>query len=491
MPANITNVFVLMLENRSFDHMLGYSGITGTDAATGRPTAVEGPPDGVFNSYQDASYPATTGAPETMPVDPGHEFLDVLQQLSGTTQYPAGGPYPAISNDGFVSDYAVSPTKNEGNAKDDFGAIMRCYAADQLPVLNALARAFAVCDHWHAAVPGPTWPNRLFACCASAAGLDHSPSAAEILKWDTIDGFKCQHGSIFEALNAKPGTSWKIYSGDGTPMALALKGVTPNDIRHMQEFADAVKLPTYPYSLTWIEPNYGDIALGTFKGGNSQHPLDGVTGGEALIKQVYEAIRASPHWPTSLLILTWDEHGGFYDHVAPPAATPPGDAIQDPAYNQYGFPFDRLGVRVPAVIVSPQIRAGTIDHRTYDHSSIPATIEAVFGLNPLTARDAASRNVLSLLTEDPPRQDAPVTLPEPAAPGAVPVSQRTPDPAEDVSQGSLPVFLHVALRHATDGMAEADKQAELQRARNIQTRQEAANYIEDKRPDAPVPNQAG
>jgi len=112
----------------------------------------------------------------------------------------------------------------------------------------------------------------------------------------------------------------------------------------------------YPWLYTWIEPNYGDVASRTYKGGNSQHPLDGVTHGEALIKATYEAIRNSPHWNNSLLIVTWDEHGGFYDHVAPPRnAEPPGDTQPGSKYNQYGFTFGQYGVRVPAIVVSPLI----------------------------------------------------------------------------------------------------------------------------------------
>lgn len=480
MPANITNIFVLMLENRSFDHMLGFSGITGTNAETGARTAVEGPPAGAANTYQGHSYQAATPAPDAMPVDPGHEFVDVVTQLCGAgAQYTSGGAYPPINNSGFVSDYAVSPTADEANAKDDFGAIMRCFTPDQLPVLNALARAFAVCDHWHASVPGPTWPNRLFACAASSGGLDHSPSSEEIIKWETIEGFELEHGSIFDALRGKSASGWRVFSGDNLPMVAALKNISLGEILHYNDFAAAVAQAQYPWLLTWIEPNYGDVALGTFKGGTSQHPMDSVTAGEALIKSTYEALRASPHWDTSLLIITWDEHGGFYDHVAPPRATPPGDTPKNTGTNKYGFTFDRLGVRVPAVIVSPLIPANTVDHRPYDHSSIPATVETVFGLPPLTARDQAASNVTSLLSLATPRADAPMTLPDPAPPAEVPVAQQAPAPDSSANKGNLPGFLHVAMLRDLASTAAADTEATLNRVQNIQTRAQANAYLNE------------
>src|SRR5262249_42533801 len=135
----------------------------------------------------------------------------------------------------------------------------------------------------------------------------------------------------------------------------------------------------YPYQYTFIEPNYGDLTSGTYEGGSSQHPMDSVANGEQLIQTIYEAIRSSKVWDSSLLIIIYDEHGGFYDSFAPGAAVPPDDGSPG-TYNQYGFNFAQLGVRVPAVVVSPWIAQGTVDHTTYDHSSVPATIESLFGL---------------------------------------------------------------------------------------------------------------
>ena len=482
MPA-LTNIFVLLLENRSFDHMLGFSGLTGTDPDTQQPTKINGLSGTEINHYRGQTYRTMPQASETMPVDPGHEFLDVLEELCGANAAAApGGAYPKIDNSGFVSDYAVSHSSDEGNAPGDYGAILRCFAPEQLPVLNALAKNFLLCDNWHASMPGPTWPNRLFACAASSNGLDHSPSTGEMIILEMIDGLEFKNGSIFDRLKEKSEKPWRIFAGDEFPLVSALKGIDPYfDISRYDDFATEVAKPDYPWLLTWIEPNYGDTFNGTFQGGNSQHPLDGVTPGEKLIKDAYEAIRNSPHWETSLLIVTWDEHGGFYDHVAPPAATPPGDTEPGSKFNQYNFAFDRYGVRVPAVIVSPLIPANRIDHQLYDHSSIPATIEAAFQLQPLTARDAAANTMLPRLTLDVARSDAPKTLPLPAQPGAAPPPRQVPPMESTVDRGNLPGFVHIAMRHDIALSPLEQKRAILRRVQAIQTRAQAKQYMDEVR----------
>jgi phospholipase C len=135
-----------------------------------------------------------------------------------------------------------------------------------------------------------------------------------------------------------------------------------------------------------------------------------------LIKAVYEAIRNSPVWNTSLLIIVYDEHGGFYDHVKPCCAIPPGDGIPEgqKTRNALGFDFAHYGVRVPAVIVSPLIPRGTVDHTLYDHSSILATLERLLGMKPLTKRDESAKDLRHLLTNQEPRDDCPKTLVSPA-----------------------------------------------------------------------------
>jgi phospholipase C len=459
--------------------MLGFSNLTGMDAVNGQSTPIRGLTGKEANRHGDSSFEVVAGADETMPLDPGHEFPDVLEQLAGPGASYVAGRYPPISNSGFVSDYVDSRTAGEGGATTNCGDIMKCFAPAQLPVLNALAREFAVCDSWHCAIPGPTWPNRLFACAASSDGLDHSPTSAEILTWETLDGVSFTHGTAFDALKRKSDTGWRIFSGDYFPMAAALKGVALADISHFDDFATQVSQPEYPWLLTWIEPSYGDVAAGTFKGGNSQHPRDGVSPGEALIKATYEAIRNSPHWNTSLLIVTWDEHGGFYDHVAPPPAIAPGDTPTGSKYSHFGFTFDQYGVRVPAVVVSPRIPRNTVDHRLYDHSSIAATLAAAFDLGSLTARDAAANNLVPLLSLADARNDTPSTLPEVAPVPPAPAAHATavPDMSGSVDAGTLPLMVHVAMRHDIATSPASDRHAILTRVQAIQTRQQAADYI--------------
>jgi phospholipase C len=177
----IQHVFVLMPENRSFDHLLGFSNITGIDAKTGSSTKVNGLSGGESNSFDGKTWPVASPADYSMTVDPGHEFSDVLCQLcGGTAQYPCGGQYPKIDSSGFVESYVEACRKTGQNRSP--GEIMQCYRLDQLVVLNALASQFAVCDGWYASMPGPTWPNRMFVHAASSGGLDHSPTRHPMLQ---------------------------------------------------------------------------------------------------------------------------------------------------------------------------------------------------------------------------------------------------------------------------------------------------------------------
>ncbi len=472
------HVFVLMLENRSFDHMLGFSAITGNDAATGAATQTDGLTGTESNSFGGLIYPVQKGASWVMPVDPGHEFDDVVTQLCGEgAAYPSGGAYPPLNNSGFVAAYA-----NTGGATDP-GEIMKCFSPEQLPVLNALAQEFVVCDRWHASMPGPTWPNRMFVHAASSSGLDHSPTTPEILQWETIAGFSFQNGTIYDRLMAK-GVTRRLYAGDEFPMIAALKGIGLGDIRPFHYFANDLQ-GSYPYSYTFIEPSYNPT--GDYKCSTSQHPLDDVTRGEALIKCTYEAIRNSPLWPDSLLIITWDEHGGFYDHVAPGAAVAPGDPSP---HSSFGFTFQQYGARVPAVIISPRIPGNLIDHRTYCHSSILATLEKLFGLPPMTHRDAAANELSSLLSLGTAR-NTPTSLPAPASSGLggcapvdcfeQPVSAPSPPvtvtrPEDPMDEGNIPAVVHVAMQHELELLPQRAEQIREQVA-SLVTRGDAAQYL--------------
>jgi phospholipase C len=425
--TKVEHIFVLMLENRSFDHMLGFSGLTGVDAVTGAPTSANdltglsfSNPDPNDPMHPAEAQPWAAYAITKAVGDPGHEFGNVVTQLAGRdAKYPAPtGGYPGpVNNSGFVQDYT-----DDGSSAPR--SIMNCYAQRQLPVLNELAREFAVCDAWFCSVPGPTFPNRFFAHAASSGGLDDSPSGLEI-GWNTVfDGFRFNNGTIFDLLD-EACIDWEVVEGDEFPATFALAGMTFNaTVRdRFTDFPDFVarleaggSAPAYVF----IEPHYGNILPGTsedYTCGTSQHPLDDVTSGERLIKETYEAIRNSRLWESSVLIITWDDHGGFCDHVPPEPAVPPGDGVSEAENVHHGFRFDQLGPRVPAVVVSPLIPRNTIDHTPYEHASIPATVERNFGLSSLTARDKAANDVLHLLSLDAPRSDTPAVLDPPAESG--------------------------------------------------------------------------
>ena len=473
----IEHVFVLMLENRSYDHLLGFSPIVGIDAVTGQPTSANCLLGTENNTWQGQTYAVVRGADNVMPADPPHEFGDVLEQLCGPgAAYAAGGAYPPADNSGFVVSYAA----NGGAASP--GEVMKCYTPEQLPVLNALAREFALCDNWHASMPGPTWPNRMFVHAATSAGLDHSPTVPEIVQWELLAGFSFPNGTLFELLQTW-GVTRRLYAGDDFPMVAALKGIGLGDVRRYGLFAGDLQQPEYPYNYVFIEPSY-DI-FHEYRSGNSQHPLGEVRAGELLIKETYEAIRNSPRWERSMLIVTWDEHGGFYDHAKPSRAAAPGDTPAGGGHNQNGFTFEQYGPRVPALVISPWIPRNVIDHRVYDHASVPKTVEKVFGLPYLTERDHKANDLTSLATLAAPRTDAPKILPELTAEAVEGVAVRAAGPPvtrpeDSANEGNVPALVYAAMQRNLK--ATPEKRAEiLERVQRIQTREDAHDYLVEVR----------
>lgn len=481
------HVFVLMLENRSFDHMLGFSGITGTDPA-GNFTTIEGlTPNSFFNTnpVNTATIFAGTPADFKLPSDaadtdakgdPGHEFGDTVEEICGAGVTYTPGVYPPINMSGFVANRTKHHSANPEKA-------MNCYTTDQVPVISQLAKEFVVCDHFYSSLPGPTWPNRFFMHAATSGGLDDSPSTFTSVTSELLDGFRFQQGSFYDMLDDKC-VPWKIYRGDALPQVLAVAGMTTNllggKIKSYDDFESDVKESDFDPAYIFIEPHYGNILPGTagdFTCGNSQHPLDDVTRGEKLIKKTYEAIRNSPHWNNSVLIITYDEHGGFCDHVTPPAGVAPGDTITDPGNNKHGFDFTQLGVRVPCVIVSPSVPKNLIDHREYHSGSILATIEEKFGLPALTQRDQKARKFSDLFSLAVPRTDTPAQLVEaadsgftceddsdddsPVASNRSPLKQVPNDGPEEIRQSVRPLlrgFMHIAfLREYHSRLFNKDK----------------------------------
>jgi len=479
-PASpIKNVFVLMLENHSFDNMLALSGIPGIIAATTSDS----------NSYNGKTYFVKGDAPSSMPTDPGHEFTDVLEQLAGEgAKYPPHGTYPPINNSGFAANYATTTTEGPVPPAGDVGDIMMCFTSkQQVPVMYQLASTFVVCDQWFSSLPGPTWPNRFFLHGASSNGLDHSPSSTEIAEWETVDGFRYPKGSIFDAMTAS-NITWRLYHDTNGPVegsvsqVSAIHNIQLWDVHELSTFESDVQSANYPYQYTFIEPNYGDIVNGSYEDGSSQHPMDGVTKGEALISQVYESIRNSPLWNSSMLIVTYDEHGGFYDHFPPGAAVPPGDG-SDSKYNEYGFTFAQYGVRVPGLVISP-VLGNYVDHTVYDHASVLASLEWLFGLQPLTNRDRTANVIKGMIPTEAPRTDYPTKLnapaPEPVksrlAPEVLAARELQAVPERSSLMGTLGVLYKADSQLAT---TPAEKEAARARFESVRTRGDARAYLRE------------
>jgi phospholipase C len=400
----INHVVVLMLENRSFDCLLGqlyphsanFNGLVGTESNPNPP----GPPVTVWNAPGGTSKQVMS-IPDP---DPGELWTDINQQICGNRTYSP--PAPAAAMSGFVANYLFQATLPDNAALGyDPRTIMHFFKPDQVPVISALATSFAVSDAWFASAPCQTWPNRFFVHCATANGYENNEPTH----------FPYEMATIFDRLEAA-GRAWKIYFTD-FPQSLTLSNLwTHLDhfglYDHFKDDVGADQLPAYSF----IEPRY----FPDFKLANDEHPPHDVRLGEELIYDIYKTLRAGPRWNETLLVITCDEHGGCYDHVLPPAAPPPAP----PRPNQ-PFAFDRMGVRVPAVLVSPYIPPNTIvrappGSQALDHTSIIRTLRDRFGLGgPLTERD---RNAPSL--------DLALTLAQPTNqgldPANIPVSTYKP-----------------------------------------------------------------
>ncbi|HEY4167835.1 MAG TPA: alkaline phosphatase family protein [Reyranella sp.] len=409
--TGIKHVFVLMMENRSYDHFLGFSNITGTDAHSGQMTQAEGLKGNESDVYESVTSTVSQTAGDVIAQGPPHQFNDVLIDLCGPefdNVQLNGGSYPAVKGNGYAAAYGIVTDKTRS------GEVMRCFAKNNLRVLNALATEFVVCDHWFSSMAGPTEPNRMFVHAATSGPWDDSPSEWQQIKAVLFgDDIKFSSGTIYDRLR-RANVPFRIYAGDDFPNVALLHGVSVyTDIDDFEDFEGDINDDDFDAAYTFIEPDYDVVNFqspGSFSGGNSQHPSGSVLAGERLIKQVYEIIRKSPRWNQSMLVVTWDEHGGFYDHVLPPRADPTGARGQ-----AHGYMFDQLGPRVPAVVISPLCPKNMIEHRTLEHSVVPATVEQMFGLDPMTVRDGRIIGLQTLATLKSPRQDTPIKLPDPVA----------------------------------------------------------------------------
>jgi len=373
----IRHIVVVMLENRSFDHMLGMlmPHIPGLRGVAAGQYANEGA-DGT--GYQVADGAKYQGQ---LAVDPPHEFEHVHEQLG----LDASGT-PTMR--GFASSYQ----RGGGDPVD----IMRCFRPEQLPALTALAKHYLICDNWFSSVPGPTAPNRQFAHFGTSFG-QVNPG----LIW------LGRGRGIYGRLEAAGKRGKIYYSRESGTLGMTFLGS-----KYFGLYGDFVvdcrrgTLPEYAF----VEPSYSDHADRTIA--TDQHPDHYVLAGDQFIWDLYKALRANDEvWRSSLLLIAWDEHGGIFDHVPPPRL-PYGDGTVAKPFRSVvpTFAFDQLGVRVGAVVVSPYVSPG-VDHTLLEHASIPTTVTRQFigdarRFAPYL-REQNANSMLKLLEPIPPRLDWP------------------------------------------------------------------------------------
>ncbi|MGO8866468.1 MAG: alkaline phosphatase family protein [Alphaproteobacteria bacterium] len=374
----IRHVVLLILENHSFDQMVGclaevYPGLDGADQ--GRPRSNLDP--------QGRSYGQAPTTERQMLLDPHHELKHVARQL-------------ADHNAGFVEDFAMSFPQSTPAARQ---FIMGYYPLGFLPALHALAREFTICDRWFSSLPGPTWPNRFFALSGTSHGRVDMPDDGTH-KIDFAGYFEQTQDTIFDRLSAR-GRHWKAYFHD-IPQSWAMtRQRRPERAAryfYIDEFFDDARGAEAEFpDFCFVEPDY----LGW--GQNDDHPPHDVMRAEKLLADVYNALRANEAlWRSTLLVVFFDEHGGFYDHVEPPTTIAPDGHHKD-------YDFERLGVRVPALLVSPWVERG-VEHTQFDHTSLLKYLIDKWGLEELGARAQQAKSIGTVLARRTPREDTLVRI---------------------------------------------------------------------------------
>ncbi|CAI9106268.1 OLC1v1005389C1 [Oldenlandia corymbosa var. corymbosa] len=396
----VKTVVVLVMENRSFDHMLGWMKklnpeIDGVDGTESNPVSTTDP-NSARVYFGDKSH--------FVDPDPGHSFQAIREQIFGSNDTSTVPP----PMNGFAQQArSMDPNMTE--------SVMNGFLPDKVGVYKALVSEFAVFDRWFASVPASTQPNRLYVHSGTSHGA--TSNIASLL----IKGYPQR--TIFEDLD-DAGYSFGIYF-QNIPATLFYKNL--RKLKYLGNFhpyglsfkndAKNGKLPNYVV----VEQRYVDSKI---EPANDDHPSHDVYEGQLFVKEVYEILRSSPQWNETLFVITYDEHGGFFDHVPTPVSgVPSPDGIVGP--DPFFFRFDRLGVRVPTIAVSPWIQKGTVVHgpkgspyptSEYEHSSIPATVRKIFNLpSPsLTKREQWAGTFESILhTLKFPRTDCPEKLPTP------------------------------------------------------------------------------
>src|SRR5271166_4585286 len=429
----IDHIIVVMLENRSLDNLLGwlyadkgnkpdhnipqkspptYDGLVAKKYWNRAPANDPDAPK-IFAGQGVTTYPDKTPYP-----DPGEVCPYMYEQMFGTENPPRD---QSANMSGFLQNYKrIGATPSE--------QIMECYTPDQLPVLNSLAGYFAVSDRWFGSLPCETFPNRAFVHAGSSFGRLNNCDGKYNDGYDFNMSAYSTQKTIFKVFYDR-GFPWKIYGpwgGRAVPFTATtlqfwgtlaekpLSGHT-DSLENFESDARNGQLPAYAF----VEPDFVDHPT------SDQHPADACSmfRGEQFIRRIWEAVSTSPQWKSTILIVTYDEHGGCYDHVPPPrTATPPDD--NKPQFDMPINPFTQYGTRIPAVVISPYVEAGTVFRSPsasveFDHASILATLrDWIFppgqstDTNWLTSeRVKRAPTIWPVLTRAEPRDDIPYIPP--------------------------------------------------------------------------------
>jgi len=457
--SRIEHVVVLMLENRGFDTALGFLYTPHDPPAVNVPPLRPGELPFAGLAYQPGK-PQTANVDGTIVTrtasrgvaganspgfDPGEEFDHVTTQLFGSASLPKPGTPPTM--DGFLADFwsvLSSETHPLTNKLQVLETLMNMYAPWDLPNLSRVARTYGVSDAWFSSVPTQTNANRAFSLCGQSAGEVNNGyigGSWSSLGVDTFTGMN----TIFNALSAAGMTDWAIYYNELYPPAavtnacyteLAFPQIDQaahagTRFRTLSTFLDQARTGTLP-RFSYIEPRWGGAVLDQqiYVDGNDYHPPVDITHSEQMLEQLCQALTANrTAWNKTLVVIMFDEHGGTYDHVPPPwGATPPwGNASPPPTQESFGF--DRYGVRVPNLFLSPYIAGSTVVRSPtatpFDHTSMLAGVLDWCGIDRahanLGARTVAAPSFWNVLNLPLPRTDDNPFAVVAAPPSATPV----------------------------------------------------------------------
>ena len=408
--ANIDHIVVLMMENRSFDHMLGYLSKHG-----GR-SDIDGLHGGEMNVYQGKDYPSFLLGDTTFLESPDHSYEGVKRQIADGTR------------DGFVASFAELLAKDHPNADVDPGRIMGYHNEVHVPVYDALAREFLICHRWFSSHPGPTFCNRFY----TLTGRLNRDAVTGEFESDNFSGDAFRPVATRTILDhlTEQGVDWRYYEHRYCFLRLFAQYTTDDHFivdadDPVKGFFACAKAGTLP-PVSFIDPNFIDEPDG--QDNDDGAPAD-ITAGQNLIRNVVNAVMQGQKWQKTLLIITYDEHGGFYDHVNPmdPPHPDTAKAVSNPGRKSGEGHY---GLRVPAFVISPWVDQGKVSDVVFDHTSIAKTIARRFmSANPpdLGERVAAA-NDLSVVFRSTPRQDIP-SIPVPPAPAPRAAFERRIAPA--------------------------------------------------------------